>query len=302
MRKLWQLVKQTVGEFIKEDPFTLAGALSYYTLLSLAPLLLMIVAIAGIVFGEDAARGEVLAKLELAIGAQAAGLAQEVLAHAYQKGAGWFSALVGGVGVLIGATTALGQLQSSLDKIWGVTASKRAWFAMLRTRLMSLLFILVLGTAVMASLIASSVITALSNRTVDALEFVWRIADIAVPLALMTGLFAALFKLLPSAEVRWRDVWIGAALTSLLFTLGRLLIGIYVGRAGVTSAYGAAGSVVGLMVWIYYSSVIVLFGAELTQVYARLYGGNVRQRHFMGEAEEPEVKDAPAMTPAPSGG
>ena len=286
MRKLWQLGKQTVTEFIAEDPFTLAGALSYYTLLSLAPLLLVIVAVAGIIFGEDAARGEVLAKLALAVGAQAAALAQDLLANAYHKGAGWFSAVVGGVGVLVGATTALGQLQASLDKIWGVKGSKRAWFALLRTRLMSLLFILVLGAAVIASLVASSVITALSARTADALEFVWRLADIGVPLALMTGLFAALFKLLPDAEVRWRDVWIGAAVTSLLFTVGRVLIGIYVGRAGIATAYGAAGSVVGLMVWVYYSSVIVLFGAELTQVYARLYGGDVRQRRFIGEAAD----------------
>jgi len=278
MLKLWKLVRQTIAEFLAEDPFTLAGALSYYTLLSLAPLLLMVVAVAGIIFGEEAARGEVLAKLDLAIGTQAAGLAQDLLANAYQRGSGWVSAVIAGVGVLIGATTALSQLQSSLNKIWGVQASKRAWYALVRTRLLSLLFVLVLGAAVITSLVASSVITALSSRTTDALDFVWRIADIGVPLALMTGLFAVLFKLLPDAEVRWRDLWVGAAITSMLFTLGRLLIGMYIGRAGVTSAYGAAGSVVGLMVWVYYSSVIILLGAELTQVYARLFGGDVRQK------------------------
>jgi len=287
--RLYKLLRQTIVEFMDEDPFTLAGALSYYTLLSLAPLLLMIVAIAGIIFGEEAARGEVLAKLDLAIGTQAAGLAQELLAHAYQRGSGWVSAMVGGVGVLIGATTALAQLQSSLNKIWGVKASGRAWYALLRARLLSLLFVLVLGAAVIASLVASSVITALSNRTVEALDFVWRLADIGAPLALMTGLFAVLFKLLPDAEVRWRDLWVGAAITSVLFTVGRLVIGIYIGRAGVTSAYGAAGSVVGLMIWVYYSSVIVLLGAELTQVYARLFGGDVRQKQ-----EDPVSKDMPA--------
>jgi membrane protein len=284
--KLWKLVRHTIGEFIEEEPFTLAGALSYYTLLSLAPLLLLVVAVAGIIFGEEAARGEVLARLDVAIGTQAAGLAQELLAHAYHHGSGWVSAVIGGVGVLIGATTALAQLQGSLNKIWGVKASKRAWYALVRTRLFSLLFVLVLGVAVIASLIASSVITALSSRTAHALDFVWRLADIGVPLALMTGLFAALFKLLPDAEVRWRDLWVGAAITSVLFTLGRLLIGMYIGRTGVTSAYGAAGSVVALMVWVYYSSVIILFGAELTQVYARLFGGDVRQKQ-----EDPVSKD-----------
>ena len=293
MGKLVTVIKQTFTEFSEEDPFTLAGALSYYTLLSLAPLLLMIVSVAGLVYGEEAARGEVLAKLELAIGAPAAELAQDVLAHAYQHGAGWFSATIAIVGVLIGATTALAQLQGALDKIWGVKAAKRAIVALLRARLMSLVIILLLGTAVIASLIASSIITALSNNTVAALDWVWRAADIGVPLVLMTALFAMLFKLLPNAEVRWRDVWVGALLTSALFTLGRIVIGIYIGRAGVTSAYGAAGSVVGLMVWIYYSSVIILLGAELTQVYARMFGGDVRQKHFAGEPD-----DAPASSTA----
>jgi membrane protein len=276
--KPYKLVRQTIREFVAEDPFTLAGALSYYTLLSLAPLLLVVVAVAGIIFGEEAARGEVLAKLEQAIGTQAAGLAQDLLANAHERGSGWLSATVGGVGVVIGATTALAQLQASLNQIWGVKPSPRAWYALLRTRLMSLVFVLVLGAAVIASLVASSVIAALSSRTTDALDFVWRLADLGVPLALMTGLFAALFKLLPDAQVRWRDLWVGAAITSVLFTLGRILIGLYIGRAGVTSAYGAAGSVIGLMVWIFYSSIIILFGAELTQVYARLFGGDVRQK------------------------
>ena len=287
--KLYKLLRQTIAEFLAEEPFTLAGALSYYTLLSLAPLLLLVVAVAGIWFGEEAARGEVLAKLDLAIGSQAAGLAQELLAHAYQRGSGWVSAVIGGVGVVIGATTALAQLQGSLNKIWGVRASKRAWYAVVRTRLLSLLFVLVLGAAVIASLIASAVITALSSRTSEALDFVWRLADIGVPLALMTGLFAVLFKLLPDADVRWRDLWVGAAITSVLFTLGRLVIGLYIGRAGVTSAYGAAGSVIGLMIWVYYSAVIILLGAELTQVYARLFGGDVRQKQ-----EDPVPKDRSA--------
>ncbi len=298
MQKLVKLVKETVGEFVEEEPFTLAGALSYYTLLSLAPLLLMIVSVAGLVYGEDAARGEVLAKLELAIGHPAAELAQSVLAQAHQQGTGFISAVIAIVGVLLGATTALGQLQTSLDKIWGVKPPKRAWFAVLRARLMSFLFILVLGSAVIASLVASSVIAALSSHTMDALAGVWRLADIAVPLVLMTGLFAMLFKILPNAEVRWRDVGVGALITSLLFTIGRLLIGIYLGRAGVTSAYGAAGSVIGLLVWIYYSSIIVLFGAEVTQVYARMYGGGVRQKKFRGEAEAPAAAAASTPTAA----
>lgn len=302
MRKLFKVVRATFTEFIDEDPFTHAGALSYSSLLSFAPLLLMVVSVAGLVYGEEAARGEVLAQLQTAIGRPAAELAQEVLAHAYEHGAGWLSATIAVIGVVVGATTALAQLQAALDKIWGVKPPKQAWFAVVRARLMSLLFIMLLGAAVVASLIASSVITALSARTVEALDVVWRLADIGVPLALMTVLFAMLFKLLPNAEVRWRDVWIGAAITSVLFTVGRLLIGFYVGRAGVTSAYGAAGSVIGLLVWVYYSAVIVLFGAEITQVVARWDGGDVKQRRFRLGGQEAVSADTPGSSgPAGAG-
>ena len=297
MRKLIKLVRATITEFIEEDPFTHAGALSYSSLLSFAPLLLMVVSVAGLVYGEEAARGEVLTQLESAIGRPAAELAQQVLAHAYEQGAGWLSATIAVIGVLVGATTALAQLQAALDKIWGVKPPKQAWFALLRGRLVSLLFVMLLGAAVVASLIASSVIAALSARTVAALDVVWRVADIGVPLALMTVLFAMLFKLLPSADIRWREVWIGAAITSLLFTLGRLLIGFYVGRAGVTSADGAAGSVIGLLVGVYYSSVIVLFGAEITQVVARWSGRAVKQRRFAFASAEA----VSAGTPGSSG-
>lgn len=284
MRQRFEVIRRTLAEFVDEDPFTHAGALSYSSLLSFGPLLLMVVSVAGLVYGEEAARGEVLAQLQTAIGRPAAELAQQALAHAYEHGAGGLSATIAVIVMLVGSTTALAQLQTALDKIWGVKPPKQAWFAVARARLMSLLFIMLLGAAVIASLIASSVISALSNRTVAALDVVWRLADIGVPLVLMTVLFAMLFKLLPSAEVRWRDVWIGAALTSVLFTLGRLLIGLYVGRAGLTSAYGAAGSVIGLLVWVYYSAVIVLFGAELTQVVARWDGSDVKQRKFRGDA------------------
>lgn len=286
MRKLWTLLKETAGEFVAEDPFTLAGALSYYTLLSIAPLLLMIVAVAGLVYGEEAARGQVLATFESSIGSEAAGLAQEVLAQAHRTGSGWLSAVIAGIGLVVGATTAFAQLQGALDKIWGVKGGPKPVVALLRGRLLGFLFVVVLGIAVVASLIASSVLSALASHTGGAAwGYVWRLADIGVPLVLMTGLFAVLFKVLPDAVVRWREVWIGAAITSLLFAVGRVAIGVYLGRSGVASAYGAAGSVIVLMVWIYYSSIIVLFGAEITQVYARRHGQAIVGRFAAASAE-----------------
>jgi membrane protein len=263
MRKLWTLLKDTGREFVAEDPFTLAGAL---------------------VFGEEAARGEVLATFQSAVGSEGAGLVQDVLAQAHNTGSGWFSATVAAIGLLVGATTAFAQLQGALDKIWGVKAPPKPVLALLRGRLLSFVFVVILGVLVGASLVASSVVSALADRiSGPAIDWMWRLVDIGVPLVLMTGLFAVLFKLLPDAVVRWREVWVGAAVTSLLFAVGRVGIGIYLGRSGVASAYGAAGSVIVLMVWVYYSSIIVLFGAEITQVVARQSGAEIVGRY-------PEVK------------
>lgn len=299
MRKLWTLLKETGGEFVAEDPFTMAGALSYYTLLSIAPLLLMIVAVAGLVYGEEAARGQVLATFESSVGSEAAGLVQDVLAQAHKTGSGWLSAAVAAIGLVVGATTAFAQLQGALDKIWGVKAGGKPIVALLRGRLLGFLFVVVLGVTVVASLIASSVLSALASHTGGAAwAWVWRLADIGVPLVLMTGLFAVLFKVLPDAVIRWREVWIGAAITSLLFAVGRVAIGIYLGRSGVASAYGAAGSVIVLMVWIYYSSIIVLFGAEITQVYARRHGEAIVSKYGeptkLEKTAKPEVSAEPA--------
>lgn len=276
LRKVWSLLKETVTEFVGEDPFTQAGALSYYTLLSFAPFLLLLIAIVGFIYGEDAAKGEIVGRLQGLIGGDAAKVSEDVLASTQRTGGGVLSAIIGGAFLLAGATTAFGQLQGALNKIWGVKPAHTGIWAMLRARLLGFLLILTMGAAVVALLIASSVIAALASMPgVDGVPGLWRLGDLIASFTVMTALFAVLFKLLPDATIRWRDVWVGAALTSLLFAIGRWGIGLYLGRASVGSAYGAAGSVVVLMAWIYYSSIIVLFGAELTQVYARRYGADI---------------------------
>lgn len=273
LRESYLLVKDAVKEFTSEDPFTQAGALSYYTMLSLAPFLLLLVAIVGLVYGEEAARGEVVERLQHLIGGEAAGVAQDILAHAHKAGGGWLSAVISFVVMLVGATTAFGQLQSALDHIWSAAPREGNWRSTVRGRLLGLVVILALGAAVIALLVAGSVVSALSALPGTAgLGWFWRLVDLGTSLTVMTGLFALLFKLLPHAEVRWRDVLVGAATTSLLFTVGQWAIGVYLGRVGVGSAYGAAGSLVAVMAWVYYSSLIVLFGAEVTQIYARRSG------------------------------
>lgn len=289
LRKIYLLIKDAALEFSREDPFTQAGALSYYTMLSLAPFLLLLVAIVGLVYGEEAARGEVVDRLEHLIGGEAAGLAQDILAHAHKAGGGWMSAIISGVVMLVGATTAFGQLQSALDHIWGAAPSQAGWRNTVRGRLLGLVLILALGAAVVALLVAGSIVSGLSSMPgVEGLGWFWRLVDLGVSLTVMTGLFALLFKLLPNAEIRWREVAIGAATTALLFTVGQWALGVYLGRAAVGSAYGAAGSVVVLMAWVYYSSLIVLFGAEITQVHARRSGRAIVSRG------QQEVRQVPA--------
>ncbi|WP_434420698.1 YihY/virulence factor BrkB family protein [Nannocystis pusilla] len=289
LRKIFLLLKDAGLEFSREDPFTQAGALSYYTMLSLAPFLLLLVAIVGLIYGEEAARGEVVDRLEHLIGGEAAGLAQDILAHAHKAGGGWLSAIISGVVMLVGATTAFGQLQSALDHIWGAAPSQTGWRNTVRGRLLGLVLILALGAAVVALLVAGSIVSGLSSMPgVEGLGWFWRLVDLGVSLTVMTGLFALLFKLLPNAEIRWREVAIGAATTALLFTVGQWALGVYLGRAAVGSAYGAAGSVVVLMAWVYYSSLIVLFGAEITQVHARRSG-----RAIVSRGHQQEVRQVP---------
>lgn len=276
VRDVWSAIKDAVTEFMGEDPFTQAGALSYYTLLSFAPFLLLLIAVVGFIYGEEAAKGEIVGRLSGMIGPDAAKVAQDVLAHANKAGGGVLSAIIGGVVLLAGATSAFGQLQGALNQIWGVKPAHSGIWGVLRARLLGFLLILMMGAAVIALVVGSSVVSALAAMPgIDGVPGLWRLADLATAFVVMTALFAMMFKLLPDATVRWRDVWVGAAITSLLFSIGRWGIGLYLGRASVGSAYGAAGSVVVMMAWIYYSSIIVLFGAEITQVYARRFGADI---------------------------
>lgn len=279
----FSVLRDAVTEFLAEDPFTHAAALSYYSLLSLAPLLVVVVAVAGIAFDEATARDAILTWITAVMGPGAAGFIADILNHARSTGASWLSAILGLVGVLVGATTAFSHLQTAINQIWGVTPPKRPIWDLLRVRGLAFVFVLLLGAAVIALLVATSVVSNLRGREGPAaLGLVWRLLDLLGPLALMTALFAALFRWLPDARVRWRDAWVGALCSALLFALGRHGIGLYLGRAGIGSAYGAAGSAVIVMIWIYYSTLIVLFGAEVTQV---------RARH-LGEGPEPRAPGA----------
>jgi membrane protein len=274
---IWSLVKESVAAWIEDYAPSMGAALAYYTLFSIAPLLLIVIAIAGVVFGADAAQNAIVGQLEGLIGHEGAVAVQGLLRSASEPTRGAVATAVGAVTLLIGATTVFAELQSALDRVWEVPAAKRATgiWSLLRQRLLSFGMILVLGLLMLVSLVLSAAIAALGKwwgGLFEGWEAVLQLVNFAVSFAIVTALFAAIYKIMPRAQIAWRDVWIGAVVTALLFNVGKFLIGLYLGKSGVTSAFGAAGSLVVLLIWVYYSAQIFLLGAEFTWTYAHSRG------------------------------
>jgi membrane protein len=268
------MLKQIVREYWSNRPMELAAALSYYTLLSLAPLLLMTVSLAGLIFERAAVEGRVITEIRGLVGHDGAEVVQTVMRHANDGKKGAISVVIGMIFLLVGATTVFVQLQDSLNRIWKVDTSLRlgAIRSFIKERLLSLAMVLGIGFLLLVSLLVNTALTAVSDSarvTVGDSPVLLHVVNALVSLTVITGLFAMIFKVLPDAPVTWRDVWFGAVLTSVFFTLGKFALGVYLGRAGIGSAYGAAGSVVVLTVWVYYASMILFFGAELTYVRSR---------------------------------
>jgi len=256
-----------------------AAALSYYTLLSLAPLVLLAVAVAGLVFERPVVEGRIVTEMRALVGDEGADVVEAVLRNANNPGRGVRSVVISIVLLAVGATTVFAQLQSSLNRIWQVGANPHesiVW-GFIRERLLSLAMVAGIGFLLLVSLLVNAGLSAASESAhtkVGAGPELLQTVNLMVSLVIVTLLFAAMFKVLPDAPVAWGDVWFGAVTTSVLFTLGKHVIGFYLGRAGIGSAYGAAGSVVVMTVWVYYASMIVLFGAELTHVRSRRWRGD----------------------------
>lgn len=261
-------------EYWAHRPMELAAALSYYTLLSLAPLVLMTVAVAGLLFERVAAERTIVAEIRGLIGDSGAEVVQTILRSAGEHEAGVLSVGIGAVVLLVGATTVFVQLQEALNRIWKVDADPHGGliWSFIKGRLLSLAMVLAIGFLLLVSLLISAGLSATREVVRGSLgdgAIALHVGHGLVSLLVVTVLFALIFKLLPDAPVAWRDVWFGAITTSVLFTLGKFLIGLYLGRAGVGSAYGAAGSLVVVIVWVYYASMILFFGAALTYVRSR---------------------------------
>lgn len=272
MRTAWTLLTETYREWNEDHAPRLGAALAFYAMLSLGPLLLLILSGTALLFGEAAARGQIMGQIDGLVGTEGAAAIQEVLAaSAAHEGAGWFATLVGLLTLLIGASGVFGQLQEALNLIWNVKPQQFSFWMLVRRRFFSFTMVLGTGFLLLISLIVSAALAMLGefSLALPGAEILWQGVNQLVGFAIITGLFAVIFKYVPDIRIAWRDVWIGAALTAALFTLGKLAIGLYLGHSAFSSTYGAAGSLVVVLVWVYYSAQILFFGAEFTQVTSR---------------------------------
>jgi membrane protein len=272
---LARLAKRILSEFFSHHPFHMAAALSYYTLLSLAPLLLVIVGVAGLVFGHAASSGQLIDTLQKVLGPQSAQAIQSIMEHANKPGSGLISTVSGIIILLFASTTVFVNLQFALHRIWGVAEedTRSVLYSLLRDRLFSLVMVFGLGLILLISLFISAALSGVQHYLPDFFPnaaLALRILNLVISLLLVTVVTALIFYFLPKARTAWRHVWLGAFITSLLFVIGKYIIGFYLGRAGISSIYGAAGSVVVLMIWVFYASLIFFFGAEITHVTAEI--------------------------------
>lgn len=276
---LWSIVQEAVHEFFEDRAMRLGAALAFYSVLSLGPIVLIVLVIASAVLGAEAANAEVSDQMVNLVGKEGAEALQAMVAAAHQQGSG-LAAVVGVVTLLIGATGVFGQLQDALNTIWEVQPKpSRGVMGIVKERFLSFSMVLGIGFLLLVSMVISAILSGMAKfvtSVVPALNVTMGITNILVSFVVITLLFAMIFKFLPDVRIAWKDVWFGAITTSILFAVGKFAIGLYLGRGTIGSAYGAAGSLVVLLLWVYYSSLILFFGAELTQVYADRFGSDIR--------------------------
>jgi membrane protein len=276
----WILLKNTTIEWWNDNAFRLSASLAFYTIFSLAPILLIAVGAASLFFTRETAVNQVVAEMQRLVGERGAGAIRQVLESSAGLGKGAWAITVGVVTLFLGASVVFGELQSALNQIWGVKAEVRRGLILdyVLDRLRSFSIALVVGFLLLVSLVLSAALTALQDyltNRMPALPWLWQMGNIVISFFVVALLFAMIYKYLPDVKLEWRHVWIGAFVTSVLFNGGKYLISIYLGHAAIGSAFGAAGSFAVLLVWIYYSALISFFGAEFTEVYARRHGRQI---------------------------
>ena len=280
----YNFMKESIDAWTDDYAPSMGAALSYYTLFSIAPLLLIVISVAGLVFGEEAARGHISATLSSFLGPEGAIAIEGLLKSVSLHNKGIAGTLIGVALLLVGATSVFAELQNALDRIWRAPERNKpsGVIGLLHARLLSFGLILGLGFLMIVSLIASAALTALGDWWAPLFggwDTVLQVVNFIVSFGLVSTVFAMIYKFMPSVRIAWRDVWVGAVTTAALFTIGKVLIGLYIGKSGVTSGFGAASSIVLLLVWVYYSAQIFLVGAEFTWVYAHRFGSKKAEEH-----------------------
>lgn len=302
MHIAYRILKETLQGFIDNRALKFSASLSYYTIFSLAPLLLLMISLASVFFGREAIQGQVFGEINGLIGNQAAAQIQDIIKNMELSGKTNFAIIVGGITLLIGATTVFGEIQDSINIIWKVKAKpKRSWLKWLEDRLLSSSLIAGLGFLLIVSLMINGLLLALSewlkNYFPDVTLIIFQIINVIISFGVITMLFGVIFKVLPDAKIAWKDVSAGAFFTACLFMLGRFLIGLYVDFSGTGSAYGAAGSLIVILVWVYYTAAILYFGAEFTKVYAEFMGARIEPADYAVYVEQYEKEKVVAILP-----
>ena len=305
VRNVWILLRETVTSFIKDEALSRGASIAFYAVTSLAPLLFITIAIAGLVFGRDAAQGAIVAQLGGLMGQESADLLQDVIKGASDSTTGILAALIGVVTLIVTASGVFGEIQSALNAIWRVeqdslTDSREnlstTISSLMRARAASIGLVAAVGFLLIVSLAVSAALTALGDYVNAWLPFgeaILGLLNFVISFGLLTALFAAIYKVLPDRPLAWSDVTVGALATALLFTLGKTLIGVYIGSSAMASSYGAAGALIIILLWVYYSAQIFLLGAEFTKVYAR-HCGSLRKKKKEAAKLAPETKPADA--------
>ncbi|CAN5813333.1 N/A [soil metagenome] len=286
--------RRVFTEYFADNLLKYSASLAYYTTLSLAPLLVILISVSGFLFGKEAMRGEVYGQISGLVGKEAALQIQTTIQNVHLNHNTPFATIISLAVLLIGATGIFAEIQDSLNKIWGLkTKTRKVWWKLLTDRLISFSLILSLGFVLMVSLILNAFVAAVSVRLnaliMGAGDTMLPLIDLLLSAAITMLIFAAIFKVLPDAKIKWKDVLVGALVTAVLFTLGKFAIGFYLGKSSLASIYGAAGSVIIIMIWIYYSSAILFLGAVFTKIYAMEYGGKIYPNEYAVWIETKEI-------------
>jgi membrane protein len=300
MRKWWLVFRQAASEFIADHGMKFSASLSYYTVFSLGPVLIIIMSLAGIIMGKDAVRGKLFYQINDLVGNEAALQIQDIIQNIEKSQFTTSGVIIGIILLVIGATGVFAEIQDSINYIWSIKAKpKKGWLKLLINRLVSFSLLVSFGFILMVSLVVHALLDLLQEHLVrlfdDATLIFFQVVNYAILFAVISTLFAIIFKVLPDGKIRWRDAYAGAIFTSFLFLIGKFLIGFYLGRSSIGVTYGAAASIVIILLWVYYSSIILYFGAEFTKVYTMNFGSGIIPDKTAVFIIKQEVKELPVM-------